>query len=137
MTDCFQNCAIIKVLLQTRGNLLYIFGKIKMQEIFDCCRKRMVQKSHDECQIPKTFSDFETVFIGERNISKVARTSKEYRRRNSKYPTLELLARKCFSAPPSAISDERLLSELGNVYHQKRSILLPQNGEKQFSSTII
>ena len=46
------------------------------------------------------------------------------------YPNLKNLFKKYFSAPPSSVYSERLFSEFGNVYEEKRSRLLPKNSEK-------
>jgi len=44
--------------------------------------------------------------------------------------SLSKLASKYLSAPASSIYSERLFSEVGNVYEENRSKLLPENGEK-------
>lgn len=48
---------------------------------------------------------------------------------NSKYAHLANLARVFLSAPGSSIYSERLFSEAGNVYEEKRSRLLPERAE--------
>jgi hypothetical protein len=48
----------------------------------------------------------------------------------TQFPTLAKLARKYLATPASSVYSERLFSEYGNIYEEKRSRLLPQTGEK-------
>lgn len=45
-------------------------------------------------------------------------------------PQLARLARKYLATPSSSVYSERLFSEYGNIYEEKRSRLLPRTGEK-------
>ena len=46
------------------------------------------------------------------------------------FPCLKKLARKLLDAPSSSVFSERLFSEYGNIYEDKRNRLLPRNGEQ-------
>jgi len=46
------------------------------------------------------------------------------------YPELSKLARRYLSSPPSSIPSERMFSEAGIIYEERRNKLLPQNAEK-------
>lgn len=46
------------------------------------------------------------------------------------YPKLSKLARKYLSPPPSSIPSERMFSEAGIIYEERRNKLLPRNAEK-------
>lgn len=45
-------------------------------------------------------------------------------------PVLSKLAKKCLSTPASSVYSERLFSEYGAIFEEKRSRLLPRNGQK-------
>jgi len=51
-------------------------------------------------------------------------TNKDY------YPRICCIARKLLSAPASSVYSERLFSEAGNIFEEKRVSLLPKNGEQ-------
>jgi hypothetical protein len=46
------------------------------------------------------------------------------------YPALVRLARKVLAAPATSVFSERLFSEFGLIYEERRSRLTPANGEK-------
>jgi hypothetical protein len=47
-----------------------------------------------------------------------------------KFPYLAKLARKHLATPASSVYSERLFSEYGNIFEEKRARLLPKTGEK-------
>lgn len=49
---------------------------------------------------------------------------------NIQFPLLKAMAREYLAAPAASVYSEQLWSEGGNVYNEKRSRLLPENGEK-------
>jgi hypothetical protein len=53
-----------------------------------------------------------------------------WREHASELPQLARLARKYLATPSSSVYSERLFSEYGNIYKEKRSRLLPKTGEK-------
>ena len=51
-------------------------------------------------------------------------------RAQTEYPSLKKVAKKFLTSPLSSVYSERLFSEFGNIYEEKRSRLLPETGEK-------
>ena len=53
----------------------------------------------------------------------------QYWKEEDKFPILKKLATKHLSTPASSVYSERMYSEYGNVFEDKRSRLLPKRGE--------
>ena len=51
-------------------------------------------------------------------------------RAQTEYPSLKKVAKKFLTSPLSSVYSERLFSEFGNIYEEKRSRILPETGEK-------
>ena len=72
-------------------------------------------------------------FFSTENLDKVTKEDKVlnwWNLNKTKYPHLASFARKYLAAPSSSVYSERLFSEAGNLYEQKRNRLLPKTGEK-------
>ena len=54
----------------------------------------------------------------------------EWWRSATQFPLMQELARKLLCTPSSSVFSERMYSEYGNIFEEKRSRLLPKNGEK-------
>ena len=53
-----------------------------------------------------------------------------WRTKQSEFPNLAKLARKFLATPPSSVYSERIFSELGNIYGDNRTSLLPERSNK-------
>ena len=53
-----------------------------------------------------------------------------WKQQQTAFPRVAKLAGRFLSAPASSVVSERLFSEAGNIFDEKRSRLLPRNGEK-------
>ena len=54
----------------------------------------------------------------------------EWWKNSTQFPRMQELARKLLCTPSSSVFSERMYSEYGNIFEEKRSRLLPKNGEK-------
>ena len=54
----------------------------------------------------------------------------EWWKNANQFPRMQELARKLLCTPSSSVFSERMYSEYGNIFEEKRSRLLPKNGEK-------
>ena len=52
-----------------------------------------------------------------------------WKQQESSFPRISQLAKQYLSMPASNVCSERLFSEAGNIFEEKRSRLLPRNGE--------
>jgi len=52
-----------------------------------------------------------------------------WKQHESSFPRILQLAKQYLSMPASSVCSERLFSEAGNIFEEKRSRLLPRNGE--------
>ena len=52
-----------------------------------------------------------------------------WREKKDEFPNLAKLARKFLGTPPSSVYSERAFSELGNIYGENRTSLLPRRSE--------
>ena len=134
-----------QLFLDPRFKAICFKNEPNIQEVFslmnNACKELQLNDTGDKSPPPKSLkaSNVLELCLGEVSSKKVNelseigeylnepviadKTALEYWKKNSKYPTLKLLAQKYLSAPPSTISDEKLFSELGNIYHEKRSRL--------------
>jgi len=53
-----------------------------------------------------------------------------WKQHTGQFPHLCVLAKKFLATPASSVYSERLFSEYGNIFEEKRSRLLPKSGEK-------
>ena len=53
-----------------------------------------------------------------------------WRAKKNEFPNLAKLARKFLATPPSSVYSERVFSELGNIYGDNRTRLLPERSNK-------
>jgi hypothetical protein len=54
----------------------------------------------------------------------------EWWKNATQFPLMQELARKLLCTPSSSVFSERMYSEYGSIFEEKRSRLLPKNGEK-------
>ena len=90
------------------------------------------QNEQQNIKSDEVFAEINSFLIEEnlRSHTKEADVLQWWNLNRAKYPYLASFARKCLSAPPSSVYSERLFSEAGNLYENKRNRLLPNTGEK-------
>ena len=77
------------------------------------------------------YKEIQTYFDG-KTLSPLAKEEvlNWWKQNKQEFPRLQLVAKKYLSAPASSVYSERLFSEAGNVFEEKRSRLLPNTGEQ-------
>ena len=90
------------------------------------------QNEQQNIKSDEVFAEINSFLIEEnlRSHTKEADVLQWWNLNRAKYPYLASFARKCLSAPPSSVYSERLFSEAGNLYENKRNRLLPNTREK-------
>ena len=59
----------------------------------------------------------------------------EWWKNSTQFPRMQEFARKLLCTPSSSVFSERMYSEYGNIFEEKRSRLLPKMGRNSCSST--
>ena len=99
---------------------------------FYCTEEEEAQNEQQNMKSDEVIAEINS-FLTEVNLKSQAKEAdvlEWWNLNKSKYPHLASFARKCLSAPPSSVYSERLFSEAGNLYENKRNRLLPNTGEK-------
>lgn len=93
----------------------------------------MIVEEQNKSESPKKKNSIATELDAYLGAARIARNDNPYiwwAFHRSQYPYLTQFAAIFLSAPASSVYSERLFSEAGNVYENKRNRLLPSNAEK-------
>ena len=106
------------------------------EDIWSSLYKSFTQAAQQEQQTPAEDSTVQTLtreMDDYLQLPLLDRNSSEldwWKQHTGQFPYLCVLAKKFLATPASSVYSERLFSEYGNIFEEKRSRLLPTTGEK-------
>lgn len=107
---------------KTKSKLWQCFDKIATSSTMAITREKKLYKSNIKEELEMYL-----------NLSLISRTDNPtiwWKEKKEVFPILKEMAKKFLSAPASSVYSERTFSEVGNIYDESRSNLLPRNAEK-------
>lgn len=107
---------------KTKSKLWQYFDEIATSSTMPIAREKKLHKSSIKEELEMYL-----------NLSLISRTDNPiiwWKEKKEVFPILKEMAAKFLSAPASSVYSERIFSEVGNIYDESRSNLLPRNAEK-------